>query len=369
MTTPSSAVEGIISFDSFLIPDTDPVTITPPVTEPVTPDTPPASGVPEPPAATEPQRTPWSNLLMEYRDVKKTVPADLAIPDDLTLEAFDELLFKAVEEKVLEKVKPDVEKLSAQEYNKLIEKGYTAEQIENALFISENLAQGMDSTAMQRYSYLDSLAKYEPVNEEEELEMVRRFNELRGQDPDIVETHITTKLAGEANEAVRKATVEAAKKSIAQLRDYELQQERLAAEEAKNRAADSRKKEQDAVSQAIDNGFFGIQLPPEEKTKLKKAMFEVDSYRDVQGPNGIQRIPETAESKAWRQIMSDPVKKAAFAYIAINGIEKLINTAAVKNSSNFIKAIEQQTSSVPGILDTPPPPAASSSKKGFILPV
>ncbi len=372
MERPSPAPE-LISFDSFVIPEIDPVT--PLITQPAEPTTPAADTtapvvVPQDPA-TEPQRTAWSNLLLSFKEVDKALPDTLEIPDDLTAEGMKALLYKTLKEQALAEVTPDAEKLSAQEYNKLIEKGYTAEQIENALFLSENISQGVQPSAVQRYNYLKSLSEYELSNEGEELQLLRIYlSDLRGQDPEIVETHLTTKLAGEANAAARKQAVTDAQKNIVDLRESEFIAEQEAAKEAREQSKLDRKRENDNLAQVIDSGFMGIKLQPEEAAKFKKAMFEIDSYRDIQTPQGVQRIPETAEAKAWRAIMADPAKRVAFAYIAINGIEKLTNTAVIKTSDNFIKAIEQNNL-VPSILDTPVPPASAPTRdrKGFVLPI
>lgn len=383
MNTPSTVVEQF-TFDSFFIPEDiqeippeTPAKVDPPVAieEPSIEIPPPI--VEEPPV----ERSTWSNLLYSMKEVDKVLPETLEIPNDLTPEQMKTLLMETIDKEVMEKRAPDLDSLKQQEFNKLIEKGYTADQIERGLFYSEHLQSGGSEEVVSRHSYLDLLANVEPANESEELQIIRQFQALRGQDPELVETslqaHFVSKEGEDMeddNEAIaekRKKAVDAAQQGIARIRDVEFEQDKTRAKAAKESAEQAKLEDRKSLEKTIDSGFMGTKLNKQEADKFKKDIFDVASYRDIQTPQGVKRIPETAEAKAWREVMSNPEKRLTFAYLALNGVESVINNATRKASDSFLKAIDKNPSQIPELQITPRSrqPTNGSLDGGFILPI
>lgn len=370
MNTPSSAVESVLFEGFFDIPE-----------EPKLPETPPTlqdaaeALAPEKIEVVEKAETPatqWSNILLSLKETDKLLPEDLEIPLDLTPEKMKEVLYSTIEKQVLAKTSPDIESLREQEYAKLYEKGYTAEQIERALPYSEHLAEGGSEEVVSRHALLDVLASTPLENPDDKILVVRRFMELKGQEPDLIDTHLQTKFkfTGDEDEdlaVIRELdkAVKVAQDGIGKIRDAEWAEDQRAAKERQDASKQLRVEERTMIRKAIDEGLYGIKFTKKEADDLENQMFTAITFRNAQTPNGIQRIGETQEMKAWREIQADPKKRAAMAYIAINGIDKVINAAAKQGSDKFMQSIEKEPLAPSPIRDLPP----IKQGQGFILPV
>lgn len=353
--TPVQLEPQIFSFESLVVnnePTTeakgDELNVVPPVNAPEpTPPTTPVDPISPLPEDEDSKRTQWSNILHLYK-VEKRFPEDVDVPDDLNAEKFTELLFDGVKKLALEEVKPTADEIYAQELNKLIELGHTREQIARALVISEGLASGAEDEEMERYAYLDQMANVEVDAEEDELEVIRRYNLIRNQDPDLIEAGIE-KLKGEENKDKRKAAVDQAKTGFIAIRDSQIANVNARKAEEKQKAKEESAKERKSLEAAIDNGFLSVKLQDTEAKLLKKQMFDIAGYRDEQTSRGTERIPETAEAKVWREIWNDPAKRVAIAYFVLNGgVEKISNLLNARPGEKLIKAIEK--SNLPGAL-------------------
>lgn len=362
----------IFSFDSLVV--STPV----PDDTPKDPITTPANDVPEvqqdvtpvqPEVEDQDKRTQWSNIIHLYK-IGKKFPEDMEVPDDLEAEKFTELLYEGVKKLALEEVKPTADELYTQEISKLIEKGKTAEQIERALIISEGLASGIEDAEMERYSYLDQMGNVEPESEDDELEVIRRYDLIRNQDPDLVEAGIE-KLKGEGNAEKRKAAVDKAKAGFIAIRDLQIANAKEKAAAEKQRVKEEFERERRSLESAIDGGFLSIKLPETEAKILKKQMFDIAGYRDEKTSMGLERIPETAEAKVWRDIWSDPAKRVAIAYFVLNGgVEKIANILSNKSGEKLIKAIEKSNlnNTLPKEVDVKHVnTTADRPKEGFVL--
>lgn len=352
--------------DSGVTPpaSTDPPEVTPQANEPAADLEPNSSSV-------------WKTWLHYFRDEAKAIPSDFEIPDDLSEEDATKKIVEGFERAALEKTKPTLETLEIQEYNKLLEKGRTAEQIEQAITIAEHLAAGGSEQAIGTITYLDQLAQFEPENEEEELEVLRRLETYRGQDPKIVEVYLKSTFIGDENKEARKAAVVQAKAEFAAFRDEETALDKERARVAQANAQKAKAEERKRIESEIDKGIFGVRLPDEEANQLKKLLFEVVGYGNVQTSSGIKKVPQTAETQLWTEIFANPQKRAAMTYIAAFGVDKVIGMVGTKNAKNLLHEIESHTvpsktqpiAPVPVIKQPPQVRGKGTDSEGFILKV
>lgn len=300
--------------------------------------------------------TAWSNMLRLMKEQAKVEIDDAEITDDLGPEGLMEKLIKAAEIKVLADNPDKLEALRNAELNKLAERGHTQDQLERALYYSEHLALGGSEDVVTRHAYLDALATADLESEEDELEVFRRLQTLRGQDPGFVEDHIAKELTGEANAEKRKAAAEKAQDDLGRLRDYEMEQDKLRAKQVRDGSEQAKRKERETFERVIDTGFGGIKLQKEESEKLKKAMFTVSHWDSVRTPDGgVTKIPKTEETKALEAIFADPEKRVTLAYLAIFGLDSLAGKETTNRNNKLIKAIEQSAVPPSNVLHAPAP--------------
>lgn len=374
MSNQESTSEGILLEGFYEIPSTPepvvPVAPIPPPEEVVLSTSEPVIETPEPviPASVNT----WTNILTSMRDTDKTLPAELVIPENLDPQGFKDLLWETAQKYAVSQ--EDKEAAKKAEFDKLYEDGYTKEQIQAGYETYKSLQSGLSQDHIARYEALTYLGTTALSGEADELTAIRKYMELRDQDPALIEAFVQKEFLSyseedkEAIDAKRKAAAAQSQRGIIQLRDVERAEEQAEAHRVNENARQAREAERRSIEKVIDTGnFAGITVTKAEQEAMKKAMFEIADYRDVPTPEGIRKVPETAEMKLFRELQSNLEKRAALTYILLYGIDNVVNKATKKGSDQFMKAIETNPTIPQRSLADNIPPAVVKSTKGQLL--
>lgn len=285
-----------------------------------------------------------SKFARSYQETDKLFPEDFEIPNDLDWESLKKLIWAQTSKNVPEEYKVDVDQLKLERENKLREKGLAEDQIERVLQYSEHLANGGSEEVVSRSMNLDILANSEPVTDEDKETIIKVQLSLEGNSPEAVEALIEKKYSTQEalDEGARIAQIK-----IAAIRDKELQLDAARALAEKQAIATSKQAERQQLEDAIEKGFGGIILSTKEKEDLKKFMFTADQVRDMNTPQGRNRIVETEETKKLRELAASPEKRAELAYWLKYGMEGLVNAASKTNMDKFMASLGKKQNQVP----------------------
>lgn len=285
-----------------------------------------------------PEETPTSSnnfslLLKSFQVTDKLIPEDVEIPDELDGTEFKKFLKEAVKKEVLAESAPDIEEREAKWLNYLQEKGITEEQIE---FASAR-AYGVQDETLSRVAQLRNLATAELQDDKEREYVVRTKLALEGNKPSLIDTYIQNELSDE--EKLKEAADEA-QVALGQMADAEFEEQKQAAIAAKKADEEKAKEQRTNFEKIIDNGFFGIKLPKEEKEALKKYMFESNVVKHIDTPQGKKPIARPQEAWDLQELEKDPEKRIFFSYLVRNGLQNAVTTLHKVASDDFLKKIE-----------------------------
>lgn len=327
----------------------------------------------ETPAEQETTGNTWRNILLSMRDTDKLLPETLEIPEELDPAQFKSILYKAAKDEVLS-TETDIEAVKEKQILDLHEKGYTKEQIEEGIRISQDIRNGYSDDSIERYETLTHLGTAELSGEQDELTVIRRMFELQGQEPVLIDAliaqHFTPKEGEE--EVIAEKRAAAAKKAqtgILQIRDRERQEQEFQIQRVKEEQKLKFEKERNDVFKAIDSGVLkNVKLTKEEQEGLKKGMYEAKKQRIIQTENGPKPVYETAAQEAFRQLQSSPEGMAFLSYVVLYGAESIVSKANKAGSDQFMKAIEKEPMRQ-SLSDTPITPTKTVSQGAYILEI
>lgn len=370
MQIETPALEGLTLESFFEVPEGSP--LSPPPEPPVIPAEPitPENAVEE--TKVEEVNT-WRNLLLSMRDTDKILPETLEIPEELDPATFKSILYKAAKDEVLS-TETDIESAREKQIIELHEKGYSKEQIEEGIRISQDIRNGHSDDSIERYETLTYLGTAELNGEQDELTVIRKLFELQNQEPVLIDAliaqHFTPKEGEE--EAVAEKRAAAAKKAqtgIIQIRDQERQAEDFQLQRVKEDQKLKFEKERNDVYKAIDSGILkNVKLTKDEQEGLKKGMYEAKKQRIIQTESGPKTVYETPAQEAFRQLQSSPEGMAFLSYVVLYGAESIVSKANKAGSDQFMKAIEKEPMRQ-SLSDTPISPTKTISQGAYILEI
>lgn len=264
-----------------------------------------------------------SSIMAEAYKKQGFLPEDFEITDSLSSAE----LFNALREHAVNEAREDVE----QEYR---QRGYDEQLLEYAQFI----AQGGNPQAVQQHTIYDQLANYEPQGEEDHKALVRAMLQDKQVDEDSIEDMLETL---EVNDKLE-AKAEQAKKYFGQKRDVFFQEQQELARQQAEAQQQAIKEQENLFRRMIQKGDLGgIKLSTTEAKELEKAFLERTEVVVQQGPDGKkykQKI--TKFEKQMQEIRMDPEKTLQFAYLVLNGPDKVKNKAKSEAREEFLDVLD-----------------------------
>lgn len=269
----------------------------------------------------------FANSLKE----KGRLIGDFDIPNDLSVEALEELILASAEKVVLSRKEQEL-LAKEQEHEEKIKSKYSEDLIQYA----EHLAAGGSRESVTRASALHYWATLDPKTDEEKEDIVRVRYQIEDQSDDMIDAFIENKLnTPEALEAAYKES----QRFIAQARLDELEADRLRGEQLRQQEQQRIDSESEQIKKAIRQGFHGIKLDETATTSLEQYMLAATHVRDIDTPNGKQRVSETAEAKTLREMTLED--RVLFGYLTQFGLKNLVAFLDKKGTDKFLQALEQ----------------------------